>query len=1298
MDFRILGPLEAVHDGRAADLGGARQRALLAILLLRRNEVVPAERLLEDLYGADQPATAAKSLQAHVSRLRRVLDPDRVRTRGNGYVLQTEPGEVDADVFARLLDEGRSALSSGRPVDAERALRDALDLWRGPALDDVAYEDFAQTEIARLQELRLAALDALCEARLALGRHDEIVPELEGLVAERPHHERLRGLLMLALYRSGRQADALAVYRETRETLLDELGLEPGKELQGLERLILRQDASLDVLLDPADGVATAHELPDAGPAAAAGSPTREARKTVTALFVGVEARFAGLDELDPETLRRSTRHAFEEVRAAIELHGGSIEAVAGEAVTAVFGLPQVHEDDAIRALRGAAEARRRLLLPDEQLEEPSAVRLEVRIGVATGSVLAGDATATQLRVTGAPLATSSRLARLAQPGQILLDAATTRLARSAATVEPAGTDSPEVLRLVELVDVDPRLVRRFVSPMVGREREHRRLVDAFDQATSDRSCQLFTVLGSAGVGKSRLVREFLGAIGARATVATGRCLPYGEGITYWPVLEVIKSLAGLDDADPPETTRARLAALLEGSDEAGRTADQLARTIGSGDDVSAVDESASAIRELFETLAARHPLVVVFDDIHWGEATFLDLVEHLADSSRVAPILLVCVARPELLDVRPGWAGGKPNATSALLGPLSDDECARLIENLVGAADVARGVRARIAEAAEGNPLFVEEMLSMLVDDGALVRENGGWTATRDLDRVAVPPTIHALLAARLDQLPPDERATIEAAAVEGKVFHRGSVESLSADRAAVAAALDALVRKELVRPEPPVFSAEHGYRFRHLLIRDAAYESIPKEARADLHERHAGWLEAKAGERAVEYEEILGYHLEQAYRFRAELGGVDGAAATLGRRAATHLGTAGRRAFLRSDASAGVNLISRAVAMLPASDRLRVELVPNVRVVQGTPDLSWADRVLTEAVEAAATTGDRRLAGHALVQRGFLRLFTTSAVTPQELIEVSNRAIAVFEELNDELGLARAWRLVAQAHYLDRHLERCAEASERALLHVRLAGDRFEEREIVEWLVIALFLGPAHVSPAIARCERLLEEAGDDRLLQAEVLGGLAPMLAMQGRAAEADDLIERGRAIMDDAGEWIWIVSFWRAWVYLWRGHAVAAEGELRPAYETLKRIGEQSHFSSLSHGLALALYMQGRYEEAEQLTVECEQACRPNDVHSQILWRSTRAKVLARRADFDGALHLAREAVALAREGDFLPGRSEALSDLAEVLRLSGREEEARAALEEAIGAVAQKGHVLAAERARSTLRGYASPSQ
>jgi predicted ATPase len=700
---------------------------------------------------------------------------------------------------------------------------------------------------------------------------------------------------------------------------------------------------------------------------------------------------------------------------------------------------------------------------------------------------------------------------------------------------------------------------------------------------------------------------------------------------------------------------------------------------IGLAEATEGAEAGAGAVQALFEALTQRQPLVLVFDDIHWGMPTFLDLIEHLVDWLRDVPFLLICLARPELLEVRPEWGGGKPNTTSILLEPLSGEECAELVENLASSA-LDEAARRRIVEASEGNPLFVEEMF-------ALALEGGGGDG-----EIVVPPTIQALLAARLDRLGEAERAVLDVAAVQGKVFNEEAITALLGPPllAQAASALGSAVQKELIRPDPPILG-RRTYRFRHLLIRDAAYDSIPKEARADLHERFARWLEGAAGDRTTEYEEIVGYHLEQAYRYRAQLGEVDGEALTIAREAAERLGSAAQRALVRSDAPAGINLISRAVALLPADDPRRVDLIPNVRVVQGfAADFGWAERALTEAVEAAATTGDRSFAAHALVQRGFLRLFTEADASVEELIDVAERAVTVFAETGDDLGLARAWRLKAQAHYLGRCAELSADASERALEHARAAGDRFEQREIEEWLVISLVWGPLPVAAALDRCNRLLAAVVGQQERASLILGALALLTTMSGQIDESRKLAAAARRAMEELGEGVWIVSFHLAEASLARGEAAVAEEELRPVYDALKTIGEKSHFSAIAQLLAEAAYRQGRLDEAEQLTKDCEDAARANDVHDQIRWRAVRAQVLASRGEPQAAETLAHEAVALAIEGDFLVARAGALMDLAEVLCLSERRDAAIAAAQEAIRYHELKGNLLGAARASAWL--------
>ncbi|HYT29304.1 MAG TPA: AAA family ATPase, partial [Actinomycetota bacterium] len=479
-------------------------------------------------------------------------------------------------------------------------------------------------------------------------------------------------------------------------------------------------------------------------------------------------------------------------------------------------------------------------------------------------------------------------------------------VADDAGALDLKGKQLPvRAFRLVDVAATGEGPRRRLDSPMIGRERERRLLQEGFDRAVSNRSCHLFTLIGPAGVGKSRLVRDFVDGLAGRARVLGGRCLSYGEGITFRPVVEVVQAAAGIEESDSAEQARRRIEALVDGLPAQEQIAERLAQVLGLGSASASSEEVFWAIRRTLEALAEPGPLVVVFDDIHWAEPALLDLIDHVADWTRDAPLLLVCLARHELLDQRPTWAGGKLNATTLLLEPLDETESAGLIEGLLGGASLSQDVRRKIVEAADGNPLFVEEMLAMLIDDGFLGLDGGRWVPSADLSAIAVPASIHALISARLDRLMPEEREVIERGAVEGKVFHRGAVAALCPEerRSGVPAHLMGLARKDLIRPQRPDFAGEDAFRFRHLLIRDAAYEALPKETRAELHERFAQWLETVAGDRLPEYEEIVGYHLEQAVRYREELGVLDEQHHAVAGRAAGLLLTAGRRALDRSD-----------------------------------------------------------------------------------------------------------------------------------------------------------------------------------------------------------------------------------------------------------------------------------------------------------------------------------------------------------------------------------------------------------
>ena len=999
----------------------------------------------------------------------------------------------------------------------------------------------------------------------------------------------------------------------------------------------------------------------------------REVRKKVTVVLCDVGS--ADGRRLDPELSRWIVPRFSTEIAAAVERHGGSIGAPRGSSVLAVFGIPRLHEDDALRAVRAAVDAREALAELRRSIERETGVALGVRITVGTGEVVVND-DQEQPPDVGDAAEVFAGLDTFAQAGEITISEDTYRLVKDAVSVEPGAPGGFRLLGFAASAG------HGFDSPIVGRERQRRQLEDAFERATSDSACQLFTMLGTAGVGKSRLVADFLAGVGASATVVRGSCLSYGGGITYWPVKEVVRASAGIEDDDESETAVAKIAAVLGGGEDRPLIAARIAETIGLADTSASTEkETFWAVRELFEALARLRPLVVVFDDIHWGEPAFLDLIEHVADWSREVPILLLCMARPELLEKRPGWAGGKLNATSVLLEPLSDGECEELVDNLLGKAPLA--LRVRIAEAAEGNPLFVEEMIAMLIDDGLLSLGDGGWRATADLTQVAVPPSIQALLAARLDRLTSEERSAAECASVEGKVFHLGAVAEMTArPLAPTTAVLGTLARKELIRNDVPQLAGEQAFRFRHLLIRDVAYQSLPKQARFGLHERFVAWLEPKTAERPGEYDEIVGYHLEQAYQLRLQLGLGGDASAKLAAHASARLGAAGLRALARGDVAAAANLLGRAVPLLGPAEPGRLDLMLRLfEALRGKGELVQARAVLDEVVGDAELRGDARVRMHAELHRLVLQTDTDPECPTDELQEVALSAFAVFERSGDELGLARSWHALAEVHLTHCHWADAKEALESALPHAERAGEQGQVTQILTYLANAIFWGPTPAPEGLRRVEEIQALAQGHRIVEANVLCYLAGFMAMEGRSDEARALYARARAIFAELGHASGLAAhrLLSGLVELLLGDPHAAEFELRSGCEELEAMGETGILSSLVAFLAEALLRQDRLEEALQATEVSERNSSGDDVASNASWRATRAKLLARSGQRGAAIELAREAVKLAETTDHLNLQGDALHALGDVLRANGELAAAAVALQGAADRYERKGN-------------------
>jgi class 3 adenylate cyclase/tetratricopeptide (TPR) repeat protein len=1015
-------------------------------------------------------------------------------------------------------------------------------------------------------------------------------------------------------------------------------------------------------------------------------TPAHEMRKTVTIVFSDLKGSTSLGELLDSEALREVMTRYFDEFRTVLERHGGIVEKFIGDAVMAVFGLDKRHEDDALRAVRAASEMQGALAQLNGELERRWGVRLANRTGVNTGEVVAGDPTAGQRLITGDAVNVAARLEQAAPENAILIGASTYQLVRDAVTVggvDPlplkGKADPVAAYRLLRVAADTPGLARRVDTRMVGREAELHVVQDRFAEVAGEKRCELVTILGTAGVGKSRLIHEFLGQLDGKARVLRCHCLPYGDGITFWALSTAVSQATGATPQEPTEAARAKLDALV--GDENSDVAQRLAAVTGLSSQGVPLQEIFWAARRFFEILADAEPLVVVVEDIHWAEQAFLDLIERVCDTA-AAPILLLCTARQELLDDRPDWTAGKPNATRLHVEPLAIAEGEQVVANLLGSSVVPLEVKERLARTAGGNPLYVEQTLSMLIDSGVLRSDGGAWRLVGDLDSVEIPPTIAALISARLDHLAGGERTVMERASVIGQTFYTGAVAELSPDELApvVPAALKALTVKELVAPDSSTFLGEDVFSFRHILIRDAAYGGLLKRTRAELHERFVAWLEQATGTRAVEYEEIIGYHLEQAYRNQHELGPLNAAGRRLAARAAQSLGSAGRRALTRRDMAAATNLLERAVATLDDSDPTRLALVPDLaEALIDTGEFEKADGYLEQAIDAGSTSGDERLRAEALIVRMFVRYMTDPEGWSHAVADVVEETITILERHDDHSSLAKAWRMIGAIHGSKSEYAEAEDAMRRAVQEARLAGDRRQELQCLPTYALSAAYGPTPVPEAIQRCGEILHQCAGSKSAQALVLCALSHLHGLAGEFDTAREHYRRSRSIYEQLGMRVHaaLVSLDSAPVEMLAGDPAAAERELRIDYETLTALGDKSYLPTNAALLARALHELGRSDEAEHLTHVSEQESFPDDVNSEVEWRCARAVILAERGSFDEAIQLARDAVDKAMQSDFLEVQANANLDLAEVLARAGSIDAATSTADDALALYGQK---------------------
>jgi class 3 adenylate cyclase/tetratricopeptide (TPR) repeat protein len=989
--------------------------------------------------------------------------------------------------------------------------------------------------------------------------------------------------------------------------------------------------------------------------AAALDAPPRdrtERRKVVTVLFCDVAGSTRLGEQRDPESMRAVMNLYFDTVRSVLERHGGTVEKFIGDAVMAVFGHPILHEDDALRAVRAADELRVELLTLNERLRREWGMSLETRIGINTGAVVAGDAGSAETLVTGDAVNVAARLQTAAVEGETLIGEETYELVRDAVVVEEKaplslkGKELPvQAWRLVSVARDAAGHTRRLDSPLVGRQRELQLLDQAFRQAIGDRGSVLFTLLGSAGIGKSRLVHEFVKSVRENATVLRGRCLPYGEGITFWALAEAVKAASGITDDDSPAEAKARIERVVAADPHAQAISGHVAAAIGLAEESAAGDDIFWAIRRFLELVAVERPLVVVFDDIQWAESTFLDLIDHIADWSRDAPILLLCVARPELLELRPAWAGGKLNATTLLLQSLGQDHIGDLVGNLLGAATLTSSVLGRIVESSEGNPLFVEEFVAMLIDDGLLRRDNGDWAVVGDIESVEVPATIRSLLAARIDRLAPPERRVIERASVVGKVFWRGALAELAPEpaRSELGPSLMSLIRKELVRPDRSDFAGDDAFRFRHLLVRDAAYDGLPKQERVQLHVRFAAWLERVAGNRVAEYEELLGYHIEQAYRYRLELGPLDDEGLQLGRSAGLHLLASGERSLERGDAAASAKLLERAARLIPSSDPAHHQAVS--ALVDAFIDLGRFAEAATRLAEfLQPEDASPRARWRATRQRIRLGILTDPEGMLANGIAEIDAVITKLEDGGDHVAQAEAWHLRGELAYVRGEVADSRRSTERGLLHAQRAGAATLEANLRGELAALGIWDDQPVSDAIEQAEKALEfaRATGSRLNEARMLGVLGRLVAMTGDIDRGRELVVEARAIIAELGRRVHHAgsTHWLGVIDRLANDMPALERDLGEGAKALEQLGERSFQSSSLGEMALAMFAQGRTAEAAETAQRVRELAGSEDVEAQQLASTTFALVALDGGRPDEAARLADEVLVSVNASQFV----------------------------------------------------------
>jgi class 3 adenylate cyclase/tetratricopeptide (TPR) repeat protein len=1025
----------------------------------------------------------------------------------------------------------------------------------------------------------------------------------------------------------------------------------------------------------------------DACGAGLIGRPAHEtvARKVVTIVFADLIGSTSLHERLDPESVNRLMARYHRAVGAPVEAHGGTVVQLLGDGVMCAFGIPRVAEDDAIRAVRAAVAMHRAFR---EFVAEERAVlgTVGLRIAVNTGEVVVTDEYAAGI---GDPLNVAARLQQEAHDGDVLIGEATQRLVRDLVTLEPVGTFAlkgrAETVTAYRVVSLD-RPAGAAATEFVGRDDELRRIMAAYEATIATPAARLVVILGTPGLGKSRLLAELGRRLASEAIVLMARCDAAG-GPTFAPLADALRALLHVDDAAGGDAVRAAVEALVP-PDESARIADGIAALLAGTP--ASPEETFFVIRRLLAAASAARPVILAIDDVQWAEPLLLDLTEHLVEWSTRVPLLVLLAARPELRDARPSLATpGGPAAEVVTLGGLDASAATRLAANVIGADELPAAIAGRVLAASEGNPLFVSELVRMLVHDGALKREGERWTAGVELSSLEMPPTIHALLAARVERLHPEDRTVLERAAVIGRQFSRGAVAHLvPPDLPDLDARLESLRHSELIEPDTAWLFGEPALRFHHNLIRDAAYRRLLKGTRAELHGQFADWLETRAGH-AVEHDETIGWHLEQAHQHLRELGPIGERGRALGERAARYLGAAGRRALARDDLPLAASLLGRALERLDDTDPWRAELA-----------LDWCEALLAAGDVGPATRAVAafdRMAGDSARLRSWHACFVgqLAVLTDPQALRATARALAAAADTlgstGDAAGEAKA--LVVHATALARlgEIGACEAALDRALAAARRGHDTRRANAVLAGAPQAALWGPGPVSRASARCldvVRVLRITRGAPAVEAVALRCQAVLEALRGRADASRRMIASSRHMMEELGitHRLLEAEVSAGLIELLEEDAPAAERYLRVAYDGLRAHGLAIDAAQAAALLGRALLALGRDAEAEALSHESE-GLAGDDLKAAIAWRGVRAEALARRGEHATAIALARAAVEIAAATDALLDHADARHALAVTLRAAGRGDDADVEDERATELWEAKGATLLAERAR-----------